>query len=232
VTKAPVDDTAAVAALDSARRALDGMGAALERTTAAIGRGQANLEAVSDAARGLPGRGRDVRASLGLIHESLERAKLGALNAGLEAARMGDPVGHLLLQLSNDQRDLVTRALELLEAHAALIADAERERERWLDGVASAHRAGAGTAEEVDALGRHQREAKAALDALETGLGPVLGTDPATARLLLAAKDQAEKLAETIAELANQSGTGGQRLERALAPLRAALGREDPQEGS
>jgi hypothetical protein len=229
---ATLDDTAVVAALDSVRQALEGTDAALERATAAIGRGQANLETVSDAARGLPGRGRDVRASLGLIHESLERAKLGALNAGLEAARMGDPLGHLLLQLSNDQRDLVTRALELLEAHAALIADAERERERWLDGVASAHKAGAGAAGEVDALGRHQREAKAALVALERGLEPVLGTDPATARLLLSVKDQAEKLAQTIGELADQGGTGGERLERALTPLRLALGREDPREDS
>jgi hypothetical protein len=227
-----LDDTVVVAALDSVRRALEGTGAALERAAAAIGRGQANLETVSDAARGLPGRGRDVRASLGLIHESLERAKLGALNAGLEAARMSDPVGHLLMQLSNDQRDLVTRALELLEAHAALIADAERERERWLDGVASAHGAGAGAVAEVEALGRHQREATAALAALEHGLEPVLGTDPATARLLLAVKDQAEKLAKTIGELTDQSGTGSDRLEQALLPLRVALGREDPKEGS
>jgi methyl-accepting chemotaxis protein len=227
-----LDDAAVVAALDAVRRALDGTAAALERATAAIGRGQANLETVSDAARGLPGRGRDVRASLGLIHESLERAKLGALNAGLEAARIGEPLGHLVMQLSNDQRDLVTRALESLEAHAALIADAERERERWLDGVASAHAAGAGASEEVAAVGRHQREATASLEVLEHGLEPVLGTDPGTARLLLAVKEQAGKLAETIGELADRSGTGGERLEQALAPLRAALGREDPKEGS
>jgi hypothetical protein len=227
-----LDDAAAVAALDEIRRALEGTAAALERATAAIGRGQASLETVSDAARGLPGRGRDVRASLGLIHESLERAKLGALNAGLEAARMGEPLGHLVMQLSNDQRDLVTRALESLEAHAALIADAERERERWLEGVASAHRSGAGAAEEVAAVGRHQREATASLRVLEQGLEPLLGTDPATARLLLAVKEQADKLAETIGELADRNGTGGERLERVLAPLRAALGREDPKEGS
>jgi hypothetical protein len=225
-----LDDAAVVAALDAVRGALEETAVTVERATAAITRGQANLEAVSDAARGLPGRGRDVRASLGLIHESLERAKLGALNAGLEAARMGEPLGHLVMQLANDQRDLVTRALEALEAHAALIADAERERERWLEGVTGAHAAGAGAVEAVSALGRQQREAKGALESLERGLSPVLGTDPATARLLLSVTDQAGKLAEAIGELAGRGG--GERLERALQPLRAALGREDPKEGA
>jgi hypothetical protein len=229
VTTKP-DDAAVVAALDAVRTALDGAAAALERASAAIGRGQANLEAVSDAARGLPGRGRDVRASLGLIHESLERAKLGALNAGLEAARMGEPLGHLVMQLSNDQRDLVTRALEALEAHVTLIADAERERERWLEGVVNAHGSGVGAAEDVATLGRHQREAKSALDELERGLAPVLGTDPTTARLLLAVKEQAGRLAATLGELADRGPNGNERLERALAPLHAALAREDPKE--
>jgi hypothetical protein len=173
-----------------------------------------------------------VRASLGLIHESLERAKLGALNAGLEAARMGEPLGHLVMQLANDQRDLVMHALESLEAHATLIADAEGERERWLEVVVSAHAAGAGAAEEVAALGRHHSAAKSALQALERGLLPVLGTDPETARLLLSVTRQAGELAETIGALADRKSTGLERLERALAPLRAALGREDPKEDS
>ncbi len=229
--KSALDDAAVVAALDSVRTALEGSATALERANAAIGRGQTSLEAVSDAARGLPGRGRDVRASLGLIHESLERAKLGALNAGLEAARMGEPLGHLVMQLANDQRDLVTRALESLEAHAALIADTERERERWLESVVAAHTTGAGAVEEVAVLGRHQREAKDALETLERGLAPVLGTDPATARLLLSVAEQAGKLAQTIGELTGHEG-GAERLDRALGPLRAALGREGEKEGS
>lgn len=226
----PLDDAKVVAALDATRASLDESAATLERASAALGRGQASLEAVSDAARGLPGRGRDVRASLGLIHESLERAKLGALNAGLEAARLGEPLGHLVMQLANDQRDLVTRALESVEAHAALITDAERERERWLEGVATAHTAGAGAVDEVAALGRQQRDARSALESLERGLSPVLGTDPATARLLLSVTEQAGKLAAAIGELAGRGGE--QRLEQALLPLRTALAKEGPKEGS
>jgi len=226
---ATLDDAEVVAALDAVRAALSAAAATLERASAAVGRGQASLEAVNDAAGALPGRGRDVRASLGLIHESLERAKLGALNAGLEAARMGEPLGHLVMQLANDQRDLVMRALEALEAHAALIADAERERERWLEAVVSAHVTGAGAVEEIAALARLQRDATNAVGELERGLQPVLGIDPATARLLLSVTDQAGKLADALGQL---TGRGGERLERALAPLRAALGREEPKGGS
>jgi methyl-accepting chemotaxis protein len=226
---ATLDDAEVVAALDAVRAALSAAAATLERASAAVGRGQASLEAVNDAAGALPGRGRDVRASLGLIHESLERAKLGALNAGLEAARMGEPLGHLVMQLANDQRDLVTRALEAVEAHAALIADAERERERWLEAVVGAHATGAGAVEEIAALSRLQRDATNAVAELERGLQPVLGIDPATARLLLSVTEQAEKLADVLGQL---TGRGGERLERALAPLRAALGPGEPKEGS
>jgi methyl-accepting chemotaxis protein len=225
-----LDDAEVVAALDAVRTALAAAAATLERASAAVGRGQASLEAVNDAAGALPGRGRDVRASLGLIHESLERAKLGALNAGLEAARIGEPLGHLVMQLANDQRDLVTRALEALEAHGALIAEAERERERWLEAVVSAHATGGGAVEEIGALALQQREATRALAELERGLAPVLGTDPATARLLLAVTDQAKKLSDALGQL--QGRGSAERLERALAPLRAALGREGPKEGS
>lgn len=228
----PLDGAAVVAALDAVRDAVEGTTAALEGASTAIGRGQANLEAVSDAARGLPGRGRDVRASLGLIQESLERAKLGALNAGLEAARLGEPLGHLVMQLANDQRDLVTRALESLEAHATLIAEAERERERWLENVASAHVACTWIAEEIASLVLRQREATSAVSALERGLAPVLGTDPETARLLLAVTEQAGKLAETIGALSERDGRGMEGLERALSPLRAVLGQKDPAEGA
>jgi hypothetical protein len=44
--------------------------------------------------------------------------------------------------------------------------------------------------------------------------------------------DQSGKLAATIGELADRGRNGSEQLEQALAPLRAALGREDPTEGS
>jgi methyl-accepting chemotaxis protein len=219
----PLDEAAVVAALDALRRELDESGRMLEAASSAVAREQGQLEAVTDAARALPGRGRDVRSSLGLIHESLERAKLGALNAGLEAARVGEPLGRLVMQLAGDQRDLVTRALDSLEAHAALVTEAEEERERWLGSVANAREAGASAVEQLVNLSRRHAETKAALDHLEQGLGPVLGTDPRTARLLIGLSEQAQRLAATIGELSADARTA-ERLDRALSPILQALG--------
>jgi methyl-accepting chemotaxis protein len=219
----PLDEIAVVAALDALRRELDESARLLEAASSAVAREHGQLEAVTDAARALPGRGRDVRASLGVVHESLERAKLGALNAGLEAARVGEPLGRLVMQLAGDQRDLVTRALDSLEAHAALVTEAEEERERWLGSVANAREAGASAVEQLVALSRRHAETKAALDKLEQGLEPVLGTDPRTARLLMGLSEQAEKLAAAIGELSADARTV-ERLDRALSPILQALG--------
>ncbi len=226
-----VDDAAVVAALDAVRQALAQASVVLENATTGVTREQAQLEAVSDAARALPGRGRDVRASLQLIHESLERAKLGALNAGLEAARVGEPLGQVVMQLSADQRDLVSRALDSLEAHAALLSEVERDRDRWLDGVTTARDAAAAVAEQLGGLSQHHQEAMSGLLRLEHDLGPVLGTDPATARLLLGLAEQVEKLGATIGALSEHADPRtAERLRQALTPLMRALG-EEPRQG-
>jgi len=230
---AAVDDAAVVAALDAVRGALARAITALENAGASVTRGQTQLEAVSDAARALPGRGRDVRASLQLIHESLERAKLGALNAGLEAARVGEPLGQVVVQLSADQRDLVSRALDSLEAHAALLSEVERDRERWLDGVTNARTAAAAVSEELGGLSGHHQDAANALARLEHDLGPVLGTDPATARMLLGLREQVEELSGTVAALSERADPStAARLRQALSPLLRALGEEPKQGGT
>lgn len=220
----PLDEATVVAALDALQKDLDEAARILESAGAAVAREQGHLEIVADAARALPGRGRDVRASLGLIHESLERAKLGALNAGLEAARVGEPLGRLVMQLAGDQRDLVMRALDSLEAHTALVTEAEEERERWLSSVANAREAGASAVEELGALARRHQEAMLSMERLELGLEPVLGTDPRTARLLIGVAEQAERLAATIGELGDDAESK-KRLDRALSPVLEALGR-------
>jgi len=220
----PLDEATVVAALDAVQKDLDAAARILESAGAAVAREQGQLDNVADAARALPGRGRDVRASLGLIHESLERAKLGALNAGLEAARVGEPLGRLVMQLAGDQRDLVMRALDALEAHAALVTEAEEERERWLGSVAAAREAGTAAVEEISALARRFQEATLSMERLELGLVPVLGTDPRTARLLIGVAEQAERLAVTMSELGDDPDSK-ERLDRALSPVLNALRR-------
>jgi hypothetical protein len=219
-----LDEATLVAALDAARTALDRSGASLEAASGAAARGQAELESISDPARGLPSRGRDVRASLQVLHQALERAKLSALNAGLEGARIGDPLGKAVVDLAGDLRELVSRGIESLEAHATVLAEIELERERWVEGLARAKDALALLGDEIAASVRHRHDAQAALASLQRGLSPVLGTDPETARALLLISEQSSRLAATLMDLAGKKDAATRvRLREALAPVLAAV---------
>jgi methyl-accepting chemotaxis protein len=219
-----LDEAALVAALDATRTALEKSGASLEAASSAAARGQSELESISDPARGLPSRGRDVRASLQVLHQALERAKLSALNAGLEGARIGDPLGKAVVDLAGDLRELVSRGIESLEAHATVLAELELERERWVERLGRAREALAELGEQVATSVRHRHDAQAALAALQRGLAPVLGTDPATARALLLISEQSSRLAAALMDLSNRRDAATRaRLREALAPVLAAV---------
>jgi septal ring factor EnvC (AmiA/AmiB activator) len=187
-------------------------------------RGQTELDALGDAAKGTPGRGREVRASLQLVYEALERGKLSALNAGLEAGRLNEPAGKIVLQLAGDLRALIAGALEALEAHTTLLGESDRERERWLDGVLSTRETLARVVGDLGGLSQHRQELRSALGALERAVEPVLGADPQTARALAELGEQSRAIAANIAALAGKPGAPGEeRLRQALAPLLDAL---------
>jgi hypothetical protein len=222
----PVEQAALVGALERARRALEAAETTLEQARGATTRGETQLDALGDAARGAPVRGREVRASLQLFYEALERAKLSALNAGLEAARLGDPAGKIVLELSGDLRELVSGALEALEAHAALLGESERERERWLEGVAQARGSITSLTKYVAALSQHRQELAATVATVEASIAPVLGADPKVVRLLLEVNEQSKALAQSVAALAREPGAPSEeRVRQALAPLLDALGK-------
>jgi len=220
-----LDEAALLVALEHVRSTLEQATGTLSSASAALSRGQTQLDGVNDAGRAAPGRGRDVRASLQLFHESLERAKLGALNAGLEAARLGDPLSKIVMQLASDTRELVARALETLEGHRAILGEADRERERWLDGVGQASESLRALGLELSSLQKQHKSAEDALAELERALAPALSTDPETARLLHFAAEQSGQLATTLRALADRDAAGdSERLRKALAPLLEALG--------
>jgi len=222
----PIDEAALVDAIERLRRALELVDGTLDQARGSSARGETQLDSVSDAARGLPGRGREVRASLQLLYESLERAKLSSLNAGLEAARLGDPAGKIVLELSGDLRELVTGALEALEAHASVLGESERERERWLDGVAQAREMLGAVGAQLGALTQHRQELGAAFGELERAVAPVLGADPKTVRRLLELGERSKALAQSLTELAREpGGPNDERLRQALSPLLEALGK-------
>ncbi len=220
------DEAALVSALERARRALEGLEGTLEEARVAAARGETELDNVGEAARGAPGRGRELRASLSLFYEALERAKLSALNAGLEAARLGDPAGRIVLELSGDLRELVGGAVQALEAHAALLGESEREREGFLSGVAAARETMTNLAKHLGGLGRSRQELIGALSGLEGALAPVLGADPRVARLLLELGEQSKALAKSVTALAREpSAPSMERVRQALSPLLEALGK-------
>jgi len=220
------DEAALVSALERARRALEGVESTLEQARIVATRGETELDGVGEAARGAPGRGRELRASLQLFYEALERAKLSALNAGLEAARLGDPAGRIVLELSGDLRELVANAVQALEAHAALLNESERERDGFLSGVAAARETMTNVGRHLAALGRERQELVSALSGVEGALAPVLGADPRVARLLLELGEQSKGLVRSVAALAREpSAPSMDRVRQALAPLLEALGK-------
>jgi hypothetical protein len=223
------DDAALVTALEDTRGVLERMAGALESANAVAARVQTELEGVGDAARGA-GRGRDVRTSLQPLYEALERAKLGALNAGLEAARIGDPLSKVVMQLAADNRELVGRALEALEAHVTLLAESEREQERWVDGVVHARATFGALSADLTTLQRLRKEGQAAMVELDRALSPVLGTDPETARLLVGVGEQSAALARAVTELSARGGAHtAARLKAALLPVLEALAPPEPE---
>ncbi len=224
---APIDESALLSSLERARRVVDATEATLDTARGTAARGQAQLESVSDAARGWPGRGREVRASLQLVYESLERAKLSPLNAGLEAGRLSEPSGKLVMQLAGDLRTLLAGALEALEAHATLLGESDRERERWLDGVLTARETLTGVMTELGVLGQLRQDLLGALGGLERAVAPVLGADPHTARLLAELSEQAKTLAESVGALVRQPNSPAhERIRQAITQLLEALGQK------
>ncbi|HEV8247755.1 MAG TPA: hypothetical protein VGP93_18400 [Polyangiaceae bacterium] len=207
----------ATAALADARRAAEQAEQAELDATAAATRGRSELELLSEAVRSLPARSRELGTNVQLLREALERAKLSALNAGLEGARLGEPIGHALVDLAGDLRELLSRAVGTLEEHATLLGELERERDRLSESLGTARSALAATAE---ALGRAQplrRDLSRAHSEVERRLAAALGTDPETARLFAAAVEQAKALKKTLAELVQQGAAESAR--ELLTPL-------------
>ena len=177
------------------------------------------LEAVQEAGQKLSARGRDLRNSLQLLRESLDRAKLTALNAGLEGARLGEPVGKALVVMGDEVRNLLARAVDALEEHAALLAEVDRDRDRCLTDLMDVSDGMRAVSGELARAEEQSQLATALLGELRTDLGEVFGTDPEAARLLASSAGQVRNLANSLQELAERSPLGANMLRELLGPL-------------
>jgi len=218
-----------LAALEAAKTAASHASSEQRAASAGFGRFRGELAAVQESVRKLGTRSRDLKNSLHVLRESVDRAKLSALNAGLEGARLGEPVGKALVVMSDEQRNLLARALDALEEHSALLAEVERDRERCF-GEISQMREGVSQSDGV--LTRAESQSKltvALLHELRTDFGQLFGSDPEAARAMAEAAQQVRTAAGSVLQLTQRSALDSNALRELLSPLLSLLpNREDP----
>jgi len=211
------------AALDATKSAAAQANHEQRAAGSGFARQRLELEAVQESARNVVSRGRDLRNTLQVLRESVDRAKLSALNAGLEGARLGESVGKALVVMSDEQRNLLARALDALDEHGALLSELERERERCVAGLSQLSD---GTRQVGTAVSRAEQQSQltcAFLDQLRADFSEMFGTDPALAQALGDAAAQVRSAALSLRELGQRAPLGADALRELLSPLLSLL---------
>lgn len=219
-----------MAALEAAASAAGQTVTNQKAASALVHRQHGALDAVQDAGQKLGARGRDLRNSLQLLRESVDRAKLTALNAGLEGARLGEPIGKALVVMGDEVRNLLARALDGLEEHAALLAEVDRERDRYLSDLARVSDASHAVGGELARAEEKSQLTAALLGEVRTELRELFGTDPETARILASSAGQVKTLAGSLAELSERAPLDRKSLRELLAPLLALVAEDAERE--
>jgi len=218
-----------LAALEATKNAATRANAEQRTASAGLARQHLELEAAQEAAQNLAARSHDIRNSLQVLRESVDRAKLSALNAGLEGARLGEPIGKALVVMSDEQRNLLARALDALQEHGGLLAEVERDRDRCL---AELSRISEDARQATAALGRAEQQTAltcALLGELRSDLVEFFGSDPETARAMTEAAAHVRTATASLLELAQRAPLGVDALRELLSPLLALIpASEDP----
>lgn len=180
------------------------------------------IEGLLEGGEKLALRGRDLRASILELRETLERGRLSTLNAALEGARLGEVAGKALLAMADEVRSTLGRSADVLDEHATRVAELERERDRLmlaLGPLADAARAVATEIARAAALSAAQR---GALAGLSLELREQLGVDPELGGLVARAAREAAGLLDTLSSL---EARGARQEARELRARLAALGK-------
>jgi len=218
-----------LAALEATKTAAARAASEQRAASGDLARQRGQLEAAQESAQKLATRSRDIRNSLQVLRESVDRAKLSALNAGLEGARLGEPLGKALVVMSDEQRNLLARALDALEEHGALLAEGERERERCLAELSQLNE---GARKADSALARAEGQSQltcALLHELRTDFAQLFGGDPDAARALVEAAAQVRTAADSLLALSARAPLGVDALRELLSPLLALIpANQDP----
>ncbi len=189
----------------------------------------AEIESLLEGGERLALRGRDLRASVQELRDTLERGRLSTLNAALEGARLGEVAGKALLSMTEEVRSALGRSADLLDEHATRIAELERERERLVLALGPLADAARAVAQEVSRAAERSRSQRDSLAELALELREQLGVDPELGGLLARASREAADLLDTLAAL---EARGAEDEARTLRERVAALARLRPTDRS
>lgn len=182
----------------------------------------AEIEGLLEGGERLALRGRDLRASVQDLRDTLERGRLSTLNAALEGARLGEVAGRALMSMTEEVRSALGRSADVLDDHAARVAELERERERLILALGPLADAARAVASEVTRAAERTRSQRDSLAELAVDLRQQLGVDPELGGLVARATQEATELLDTLSAL---QARGAEDEARVLAARVAALGK-------
>jgi len=194
---------------------------------AQAGRQAAEIEGLLEGGEKLALRGRDLRAGVQELRDTLERGRLSTLNAALEGARLGEAAGKALLAMTDEVRGALARSADVLDDHATRVAELERERERLVLALAPLADAARAVATEIARSAERSQSQRDALSALAQELRQQLGVDPELGGLVARASREAADLLDTLAALESRGAHSEAGELRARIAALAGPGRAD-----
>lgn len=168
----------------------------------------AEIEGLLEGGERLALRGRDLRASVQELRDTLERGRLSTLNAALEGARLGEVAGKALMAMTEEVRSALGRSADVLDDHATRVAELERERERLVLALGPLADAARAVASEVMRAAERNRSQHEALAELSLELRQQFGVDPELGGLVARASREAADLLETLKALESRGAHG------------------------
>jgi len=189
----------------------------------------AEIEGLLEGGERLALRGRDLRASVQELRDTLERGRLSTLNAALEGARLGEVAGRALLSMTEEVRSALGRGADVLDDHAARVAELERERERLVLALGPLADAARAVATEVSRAAERNRSQRDSLAELAVELRQQLGVDPELGGLVARGSREAAELLDTLAALkARGAQDEARELVARIAALAKSSGTDEP----
>ncbi len=198
-------------------------GESAQRMASHSAKQRGTVEALSDRARAVAARARDLEAGFARVVDAFARLELVALNVGLEAARMAEGASQAMSLVAAEVREQASRGSEASRELSTTLAEIGSELAQVNTSLDRTRESVAEVAQEAARVGGASADAERALIELGDRLRKATGSDPETARAIDEATDHARAL---LASLGTLSGKVPQALVvSALRPVLEPLSR-------